>query len=215
MKTGTALVEDLAARGGLERLPQADAAIQQMETARATLQGQRDRLRPEILSREETEIERVTVEAIHAAYRQAEDERTRSLQHERGTIIADAKGTNVSAERSAAEARWIGEVPALLAAVPFLDDVEELRDLVDLAFVRESPTLIRTIAPAVMQRLTALKADAVLGDVRSRYTAWRRANPTHQRRLAEIEGKEALIRQRLQESRDMLLQAHGLKRQYY
>jgi len=44
-------------------LPQADAAIQQMETARATLQTQRDRLRPDVIKREETEIERVALEA--------------------------------------------------------------------------------------------------------------------------------------------------------
>ena len=212
-------MQRLVERGGLEELPAASAAIQKAQQDLATLQGQRNRLRPEALAAEESAITTKAIETVVTLYERAQTEQLKAEEHKRGRVITETMGVDVVPQtpeaRRALEAQWAQEIPALLGALPYIDDVAELEDLADVVFVREHGTAIRCLTPALAKRLGELsdpKAKTAWLRLQGRFRDWRNAHPTHQARVAAMDAREAAIKSGMTRSRDMLLKAHGLKR---
>lgn len=217
MATVESVKERLIERGGLEELPTARAALEQAKKDLSALEDQRGRLLPNVISSERTAITARVVAEVSDAYKQEQARRLKALESERGRAIADAAGVEalpVGAERRAIETQWAAEVPAVIAALPHIADVPEIQDIADAAFARQSPLLIRTIVPAVLQRLRALDAGGPEDALRARFGEWRKENPTFRDRIAAIDARAALITSTMSRSRDMLLEVHGLRNRW-
>jgi hypothetical protein len=215
MMTAEQTIERLAQVGGLEELPAAAAAIQQAQKDLAALDEQRGRLLPNVIATEREAIRTRAAEQIREAYDREREARLKSLESERGRALVETAGVEMmpqsGAQRRALEAQWVAEVPAFLAALPHISDVAELQEVADIAFVRQSSALIRTLVPAVLNRLQALEAEQPHLALQGRFADWRRANATYRRRTEAIEGKEYAITSGLNRSRDVLLEVHGFK----